>query len=69
MPPDPELSLLLDALKENEALQARLGKVEKDYACVKRLNEVYREALIRRGRVRFISSSLFSFPATIIINC
>ena len=71
VPPDPEPSLLLDALRrENEELRARLGKVEKDYARVKRLNEVYREELIvRRGRVRFISLCLFSFPSTIIINC
>jgi len=71
VPPDPEPSLLLDALRrENEELRARLGKVEKDYARVKRLNEVYREELIvRRGRVRLISSCLFSFPFTIIINC
>ena len=70
VPPDPEPSLLLDALRrENEGLRARLGKVEKDYARVKRLNEVYREELIvRRGRVRFISPCLFSFPSTIVIN-
>jgi coiled-coil domain-containing protein 6 len=61
VPPDPEPSLLLDALRrENEELRARLGKVEKDYVRVKRLNEVYREELIvRRGRVRFLFSCLF----------
>ena len=70
VPPDPEPSLLLELRRENEELRARLGNVEKDYARVKRLNEVYREELIvRRGRVRFISSCLFSFPSTIIINC
>ena len=69
VPPDPEPSLLLELRRENEELRARLGKVEKDYAGVKRLKEVYREELIvRRGRVRFISC-LFSFPSTIIINC
>ncbi|KIM42160.1 hypothetical protein M413DRAFT_128410 [Hebeloma cylindrosporum] len=62
VPPDPEPSLLLDALRrENEELRSRLGKVEKDYARVKRLNEVYREELIvRRGRVRFL---LYISPA------
>jgi len=62
MPPDPEPSLLLDALRrENEELRTRLGKVEKDYARVKRLNEVYREELIvRRGRVRFFGLMFIS---------
>jgi len=53
--PDPEPSLLLDALRrENEELRSRLTRVEQDYAHVKRLNEVYREELIvRRRRVSF----------------
>lgn len=63
MPPDPEPSLLLDALRrENEELRSRLGKIERDYARVKRLNEVYREELIvRRGRVRCFWSHVY-FP-------
>jgi chromosome segregation ATPase len=67
VPPDPEPSLLLDALRrENEELRSRLGKIERDYARVKRLNEVYREELIvRRGRVRFFCLMFISLA---IIN-
>lgn len=69
VPPDPEPSLLLDALRrENEELRLRLGKVEKDYVRVKRLNEVYREELIvRRGRVRLFFSCLFRLLSIILL--
>lgn len=51
---NPDTELVLDFLRrENEQLRSRLVGIERDYARVTRLNEIYREELIEhRNRVR-----------------
>ena len=67
---DPSTEVIMEALrKENETLRNRLVKMERDWRQEMRLNEIYREELIRhRRRVRIGHGSRFSYIMTKYLN-